>query len=109
MKRVKGGEAWGLREPARGWKNRQVWGQVGAGNTRVLLCWLSPAGALDRLESGWGVGGWRSTALGLRPHGEKVREQLAVWLTCPAPPIWPWVRPLGVVVKCPVRLLTLVC
>lgn len=101
MKRAKEGEAWVLREPARGWKNRQVWGQVGAGNTRVLLCRLSPAGALDRLESAGGM--WRSTALALRPHGEKGQRAagwLAGWLAVPAPPIWPWVRPMGVVEDC---------
>lgn len=65
----------------------------------------SPAGALDRLESARDV--CVSKILGGRPHGEKGSESSGL-VDNSTPPIWPWVRPLGVVVKCPVRrLLTL--
>lgn len=45
-----------------------------------------------------------SKILGGRPHGEKGSESSGL-VDNSTPPIWPCVRPLGVVVKCPVRRL----
>lgn len=83
-----------MREPARDWENRQVWGQVGAGNTRVLLC-SEPSRGLRQTGVCQGCV-CVSKALGGRPHGEKGSESSGLAGNS-TPPIWPWVRPLGVV------------
>lgn len=79
-----GGSVGGLREPARGWQNRQAWEQVwdmvGARN-KETYCVGEARRARDRLESAEGV----CLVLGRRPHGVKGSESYR--LADSAPPI----------------------
>ena len=105
-----GGSVGGLREPARGWQNRQAWEQVwdmvGARN-KETYCVGEARGARDRLESAEGV----CLVLGRRPHGVKgsesymlaaTRQACWVWWEVPGRELWepqpPW--PPGTACNC---------